>query len=334
MQFTPLLLCMILSGLFVSTAVADDPVPDAIRNAVTKSLTLLEAGAKGSREERPNCYTCHNAGVPVIALTAARSRGFAIDRKELDAQLQFTADFLKKNEKNYLAGKGQGGVDTAGSALWALDRGGWTPDATTAAVAEFLLVNQKNVDYWKSNSKRPPTQQSIFTTTFAALRGLKAFGTTEQKERIEKRTEQVRTWLAKAKPDDTEDRVSRLRLLHEVGAKKDTISEATQELLKSQRGDGGWSQKADMSSDAYATGTALVALIEAGGVTTDDAAYRKGLRYLLAIQKDDGSWHVTTRSKPIQSYYESGYPHEKDQFISITAAGWATTALVLALPTK
>jgi len=47
---------------------------------------------------------------------------------------------------------------------------------------------------------------------------------------------------------------------------------------------------------------------------------------------DDGSWHVPTRSTPIQTYYESGYPHGEDQFISITAAGWATTALALALP--
>jgi hypothetical protein len=41
---------------------------------------------------------------------------------------------------------------------------------------------------------------------------------------------------------------------------------------------------------------------------------------------------VKTRSKPIQTYYESGYPHGADQFISITAAGWATTAFALALP--
>src|SRR5205085_5907207 len=85
-------------------------------------------------------------------------------------------------------------------------------------------------------------------------------------------------------------------------------------------------------SDAYATGTALVALHQAGGVATADPAYRNGLRFLLAKQLDDGSWHVPTRSTPIQTYYESGYPHGEDQFITITAAGWATTALALALP--
>ena len=52
----------------------------------------------------------------------------------------------------------------------------------------------------------------------------------------------------------------------------------------------------------------------------------------MSNQLPDGSWHVVSRSKPFQPYFESGYPHGKDQFISIAAAGWATTALLLALP--
>ena len=73
---------------------------------------------------------------------------------------------------------------------------------------------------------------------------------------------------------------------------------------------------------------------QAGGLATTDAAYQRGLRFLLSTQLPDGTWHVHTRSKPIQTYYESGYSHGEDQFISITAAGWATTALALALPGK
>ena len=131
---------------------------------------------------------------------------------------------------------------------------------------------------------------------------------------------------------ETEDRVFRLRSLHLAEAPKDEIRGAAQELLDTQRADGGWAQLTSLDSDAYATGTALVALHQAGGVATADPAYRNGLRFLLAKQLDDGSWHVATRSTPIQAYYESGYPHGEDQFISITAAGWATTALALALP--
>src|SRR5262249_25046160 len=107
---------------------------------------------------------------------------------------------------------------------------------------------------------------------------------------------------------------------------------AAQGLLKAQRPDGGWAQRDAMKSDAYATGSALVALHRAAGLATTDPAFRRGLKYLLASQLKDGTWHVRSRSRPFQAYFESGFPHAKDQFISLAASGWASTALALALP--
>ncbi len=314
-------------------AAASGPGAEAIRAAVEKSLPLLTAGARGSMEKRERCFTCHNQGLPILALATAQSRGFKIDTEELQKQVKFTADFLDKNRTNYVAGKGQGGqADTAGYALWALENGGWKPDATTAAVTEYLLRWQKELEHWKPQSRRPPTEQSLFTSTHAALRGLKTFGTPEQRERVGQRTEQVRAWLLKTEAQDTEDRVFRMRALHVAGAGEPDLRKAALELLQTQRADGGWEQLASMETDAYATSTALVALHQAGGLATSDDAYRKGLRYLLSKQQADGSWLVTSRSKPIQSYFESGYPHGTNQFISISAASWSTTALTLALP--
>jgi hypothetical protein len=325
------LLALLISGVVVQAA--DVPLGDAsIRAAVAKSLPLLERAARGSMEKRKQCFTCHNQGLPVMALTTARARGFKVDAENLRQQIQFTADFLTKNRTNYLAGQGQGGqIDTAGYALWTLANGGWKPDATTAAVAEFLLLFQQDQDYYRPQSRRPPTEQSLFTSSHVALRGLKTFGTPEQRERIDRRTAQVRQWLIKTPAQDTEDRVSRLRALQVAGASAAEIRRARQELLQAQRADGGWSQLENLASDAYATGTALAALHQAGGMAVTDSAYRKGLKHLLSIQLDDGSWHVPTRSVPIQTFYESGYPHGADQFISIAAASWATTALALAL---
>jgi hypothetical protein len=323
----------------VGTASAADapgevaPEPAVLRSAIGKSLPLLTAGARGSMEKRERCFTCHNQGMPIMALVTAQSRGIAIDADELRKQVQFTADFLAKNRENYLAGKGQGGQsDTAGYALWALDNGGWKPDATTTAVTEYLLQWQRDLGHWKPQSRRPPTEQSLFTSSYVALRGLRTFGTPEQRERTDRRTEQVLAWLVKTPAEDHEDRVFRLRALHAAGAPEAEIRGAAKTLLGSQRADGGWAQLDDMASDAYATATALVALHQAGGLATTDAAYRKGLRLLLTTQLGDGSWHVKTRSNPVQTYFESGYPHAADQFISIAAAGWATTALALALP--
>ena len=320
---------------FLMDVFAEDLVPgnEAIKAAVAKSLPLLETGARGSMEKRKQCFTCHNQGLPIMALTTARSRGITIDAENLQHLVQFTADFLAKNRTNYLAGRGQGGQAlTAGYALWTLEMGGWKSDETTDAVAEYLLKFQSDLDHWKPQTVRPPSEESFFTVSYVALRGLKRFGTTGQQERISQRTAQVRQWMLNTTARETEDRVFRLRLLHVAEASKDEIRDASQELLKTQRADGGWAQLASLDSDAYATGTALVALHQAGGVATADAAYRNGLRFLLARQLDDGSWHVPTRSTPIQTYYESGYPHGEDQFISIMAAGWATTALALALP--
>jgi len=321
-------------GRIGSALFASEPLdPPVIRRAVTKSLPLLEAGARGSMEKRKQCFTCHNQGLPVMALANARERGFKVDEEHFRQQVRFTADFLARNRTNYLAGKGQGGQAlTAGNALWTLELGGWKADDTTAAVTEYLLRWQKDLEHWKVQTIRPPTEESLFTVSYAALRGLKTFGTADQRERIGKRIAQVRDWMLRTPAKDHEDRVFRLWALWAADAPKEAIQSARRELLGTQRADGGWEQLPGMESDAYATATALVALHQAGGLATADAAYQRGLRWLLAAQREDGSWHVKTRSKPIQTYYESGYPHGEDQFISITAAGWATTALTLALP--
>jgi N-acyl-D-amino-acid deacylase len=73
----------------------------------------------------------------------------------------------------------------------------------------------------------------------------------------------------------------------------------------------------------------LVALHESAGMSVNDPVYQRGVNYLLETQQEDGSWHVSSRSRPFQTYFESGYPHGKDQFISIAASSWATMALVL-----
>jgi hypothetical protein len=288
--------------------------------------------------ERARCFTCHNQGLPLMALTTARARGFQVDDEHLKRQFEFIAGFLERNRENFLAGKGTGGqVATAGQALWALEDGDWKPDATTAAVAEYLLLFDKDKehwDHWRMTSDRPPTETSHFTANYVAIRGLKTFGTAEQQERIEQRTARARQWLIDTPAKDTEDRVFRLWTLRLVDAENQHVQAAAQELLKSQRDDGGWAQKEDMETDAYATGTALVALHQAGGLAIDDRAYQRGVKWLLESQREDGSWYVKSRSKPFQTYFESGFPHGPDQFISIAASSWATTALVYATPPR
>lgn len=326
---------LLVTGLLSPADVHADEsnfTPDRIRDAISNSIPLMEKGSRGSADQR-QCFTCHNQALPVFALVAAKNHGFEIDEDNLKRQLRHTATHLDRGRERYLQGKGQGGKAVmAGYALWTLEAGGHTPDETTAAVTSFLLKYQSDINHWRHRGNRPPSSGSDFTTTYVALRGLAAFGTKEQAAEIEARKKSVREWLLKETARDTEDRVFRLRSLKYADAPRQSIADAVQELIDSQESDGGWSQTADMESDAYATATVIVALVQAGGLTTEHVAVRRGLRYLLDTQQDDGTWHVATRAKPFQTYYESGFPHDEDQFISISATAWATLALLQTQP--
>ena len=83
-----------------------------------------------------------------------------------------------------------------------------------------------------------------------------------------------------------------------------------------------------MQSDAYATGQALAALRESGVVAaSQEPALRRGVEFLLRTQLVDGSWLVKSRAVPIQAYFESGFPHGADQWISAAGTAWAVRAL-------
>ena len=59
----------------------------------------------------------------------------------------------------------------------------------------------------------------------------------------------------------------------------------------------------------------------AGGLSVADPAYRRGVGFLMKTRRDDGSWHVRSRSFAFQPYFESGFPHGHDQWISTAATG-------------
>ena len=325
-------LCVaLLSSLGTSSLTADDnPQSEKITAAVTKAVALIEHSGSVYRRER-QCFSCHHQALPVLALTEVRSRGFTINEDEYRQQLERTAEHLKSGHQAYLAGKGQGGRgDTAGYALWTLQAGEWPADEITMAVASYLLGKDAAQPYWNPpTTTRQPTAGSQFTSTALAIYSLQTFGDEKQADAIDARLAKTRNWLQKAGVKSNEDRVFRLLALEQLGTGSDDLRKFAQELLGQQREDGGWAQLPERDSDAYATGTALVALDKSGVVAVSDPAWQRGISFLLDGQQDDGSWHVVTRAKPIQQYFESGFPHEKDQFISMAATCWSTMALAM-----
>ncbi len=315
------------------------PTQATVRAAVTKALPVLWEGIEGHSAKK-SCFTCHNHAVPLLAITTADARGFPADAKKLAEQTAFISEHFDGMKDRLEKGNGPGpgpvggGVDNTGYALLAFAQLQVKANATTTAVARYTLGTDGSQGHWPARGRRPPSEASDITTTALAVRGLSHFTPDGGTDVVTKRVKASREWLLTARPADTEDRVFRLLGLHASGATAVDIAAAANDLLGTQEKDGGWAQTRWRFSDAYATGSALYALHTVGGLKTTDAAYTRGLAYLLGTQLADGTWRVRTRSRPVQAYFESGFPHGKDQFISCAATGWATTALALACEKK
>jgi N-acyl-D-amino-acid deacylase len=179
---------------------------------------------------------------------------------------------------------------------------------------------------------RAPMQAGDITTTALAAHALKEYAAPQDRLVTDRRLAAAKAWLVASTPRTTDDKVYRLLGLRWLAAADEHRVGAASQLLADQRPDGGWAQQDNMPTDPYATGLALVAMNEAGGLSVTDRSYQRGVAYLLQRQWPDGSWFVKTRSIPTNPYFESGFPYGKSQFISYAGSCWATMALLLTMP--
>lgn len=329
---TLLLLCLPLG--------ADPEVPD-LRSAVTRGLKRLEQGSSSYIKNR-QCFSCHHQAVTLAAYQAARQRGLEVSPERLKEQVDYSLAHFKPRLSQIRKGEGmEGGNTMTGYGLFALSAAGYPADEVTAAMVDFLVIRQRGDGSWPATANRPPSEGSKFTTAGLALEALKAYGAAtkepaeddERAQHIHKVWNRGREWLLENKPVNTEDRTFHLRGLVAGQVDARVIEGARQQLLAEQREDGSWAQLSDRDGDAYATGQVLVALRRAG-LPASDRTYQAGIRYLLKTQNADGSWLVTTRSRPIQTFFDNGDPGGKSQFISFLATAWSVTALLEGWPEK
>lgn len=307
--------------------------PERIRAAALKSVALLQdCGPKFFNQT--GCIACHQQSVTSLAVAAARSRGLKIDEPTARDQRALVALIGKSYRQKFLERVDHpvGSAPSAGYIALGMAADGYPGDDITDSMI-IELVGRQHVDgSWTAFSHRPPMEYSRISATALAIRAMQLYGPPGLKDQLARRVERARDWLLTAQPADQSEHAFRLLGLAWAGAPASQIAAQTEALLKAQHASGGWSQLPTLPADAYVTGLALYALGTSSQVAATHDAYQRGVQYLLQTQHADGSWHVATRSFPFQPYFESGFPHGHDQWISATATGFATTALLHALP--
>ncbi len=162
---------ILVTCVFALPADAPDSLEaEDVRQAVDKAIPLILKSTAEYPMHR-DCFSCHHQAVPVLALSSARERGFAVALEAIVDPVEHTEADLHGALNSYRKGAGQGGgVTRAGYALSTLEVGGQESDEVTDAVVEYLLRKDEARDHWRGTSNRPPSEASEFTATYLAVR--------------------------------------------------------------------------------------------------------------------------------------------------------------------
>ncbi|MES2649675.1 MAG: prenyltransferase/squalene oxidase repeat-containing protein [Bacteroidota bacterium] len=313
----------------------DDYNMAAVDVAINKSIPLLQSTSHTFLKNAVTCHSCHGQGLGGVAFALAKEKGFIVD----DGLTKEALDSICKTWKSRMSLLVENDdpvaiIMTGNYDLWALSANHVEKNKTIELLTQNIMRRQKKDGSWVSPNFRPPLEYYTFTATALTLKNMQAYAASILSREVEQRMKKASTWLLNNVPEVNEEKAFQLLGLTWSNTGKELIASQGKKLLASQHADGGWSQLDSLETDAYATGQSLYALNQSGQLPVTAPEYKKGIAFLLRTQKEDGSWHIKTRSYPFVPFVDSGFPHDDDQFISAAGSNWATMALVLAADTK
>jgi ankyrin repeat protein len=297
------------------------------KEAAEKGISILQQVSSGFIKEG-GCVACHAQNLTASAGAVAHNHGIHVDESAAAEHLKTAKLQWVAAEQPLLQRLGvPGGSDTTLYSLLQMAAQGAPPDRTIDAMVYYVAADQTSNGNWHvAGIARAPMQDGDFSRTTFAIRMLEEYGPPGRKAEFDQRIERAAVWLKTADARTTEDRTMQLLGLKWAHADRETLSPLMKQLIVQQRSDGGWAQTPELYSDAYATGEALYTLHELGTAASDQA-YKRGVEFLLRTQRADGSWYVKSRSPKFQPYFQSGFPHDHDQWISAAGTAWAVTGL-------
>lgn len=310
----------------VAPPVAPQPgEPASLREAIQRSVRLMERSNPVFFKEG-GCVACHHQAASGMAIQAVRSAGLDYNREAAAGEAKLSTILTIPFGAQMLQAFEIGGTtDTATfTALGAMANGVEAGPASDL-LAHYIASRQNPDGSWSLHGiSRPPMEESDIARTAYAVKVLQHYGWPARRSEFAARMARARAWLESAKPTTSYEAADLALGLRWTNSPKSAA--AVRQLIALQRPGGGWAQTAHMAPDAYATGLALYALRESG-MPPSSRPYEKGMAFLLRTQMTDGSWFVRSRAAKFQPYFQSGFPHDHDQWLSMVATAYAVRVL-------
>jgi squalene-hopene cyclase-like protein len=336
-------LCLSRPALAVEPTSIPRATTQQVHRTVDRAIAYMQTESAAWLKTR-KCAACHHVPMPLWALSEAERQGYAIDKKfvaEATESLLGSRDKLMASKifpnpadppdpRPQARGLNMGlpFLAVAAQSLPALNEG---QKQSLKLIAEEIVRKQQPDGSWKffATLRRPPINESQTTDAawiIMALEGQSGPGAPKsQREALAKAV----AWLDAAKRSDLhQDKVLKVLMGVRSGKPRKALQTTIDDLVALQRADGGWSQTVpELKSDAFATGQTIYVLSLAG-FSAEQPEIKRGIDFLVATQKPDGSWPMISRSTP------DGSPGSAKLLtpINCAASSWATLGLVRLVP--
>jgi hypothetical protein len=274
---------------------------------------------KWSKENK--CFSCHNNGDATRALYMAARQGYALPEKALAD----TTAWLQQPERwDHNGGEGPysdrklARLHFAAALTDAVEAGLVKSRKPLKDAASLIAEYQQSDGSWQVIPERtigsPVTHGNVLATGLARRTLAKA-----DSERFHGPIAKADNWLRRTGVRTVLDAASMLlALMDDASAEAATQRQRSLELIRAgQSPDGGWGPTVKDPPEVFDTAVVVLALAVQHDSNDLLPLLRRGRAFLLASQKEDGSWPETTRPSGAVSYA---------QRISTTA--WAAMALM------
>lgn len=301
------------------------PSEAELRAVVTKGLGFL---AKEGDEwmTAKNCNGCHHLPELLWSHREAKARGFAVDPKKFDEWLEWAVERATDKKP---------GLEEAALMILAL------PDRPAPELTKLLADEQKPDGAWNpagqfsSMQKRGAADAKANSTRLHLIALATSQPAAAEFEAAHAKANDMLN--KKDAPTAMESLVFRTFYARRFG-KPEEVNILIKDILKQQRGDGGWSSViGENMSDVLATGQVLYALQPASSDPATADAIARAQHWLRQTQREDGSWPIDITH--ISTVDRSGIAKAKSfkdatGIYTYWGSSWATIGLLQGVPVK